>query len=61
MIRMQLSVEGQDGKRICIDVDIDPTETYPEPLAVRVSRAILQLLPHAAVADRPAIISTEVN
>ena len=27
MIRMQLSVEGQDGKRICIDVDIDPTET----------------------------------
>lgn len=60
MIVMQMSVEGQDGQRICVDVDIDPQSSYPESLAQRVSRAILKLLPHAAPSDPPTIISTEV-
>ena len=52
---MQLSVEGQDGRRICIDVDIDPHSAYPQSLGERVRRAILLLLPQAVPSDPPRI------
>jgi hypothetical protein len=55
MILMQLSVEGQDGRRICIDVDIDPHSAYPQSLGERVHRAILLLLPQAVPSDPPRI------
>lgn len=61
MILMQMSVEGPDGKRICIDVDIDPQSQYDESLGTRIRKAFLQLLPHAVPSDPPRLISTELN
>lgn len=55
MILMQMSVEGPDGRRICMDVDIDPQTqaNYEHPLAKRLALAILQLLPHAVPSEPP--------
>lgn len=57
MIIMQMSVEGQDGKRLCIDVDIDPNETYEIPLGRRIHVAMLKLLAEAVPSEPPPQIT----
>jgi hypothetical protein len=60
MILMQMSVEGQDGKRLCVDVDIDPNSEYDLSLGARIAKAVQQLLPHAAPSEPPSLIVTDL-
>jgi hypothetical protein len=56
MITMTCSVVDSRGRKLCIDVDIDPGGTHVQPLGLRMQIAIKQLLDGLVESNEKPII-----